>query len=98
MKLLKKLLKQSILNKTDHLYKRIEIYPNPVVDKLHIVSNTNEQLVVKVLDVRGKLVAEKTLSPLDKTTIDVEQLAKGNYTAVFYQNGEIRLSKGFVKE
>ncbi len=78
--------------------KKIEIYPNPVVDKLHIVSNTNEQLVVKVLDISGKLVAEKTLSPLDKTTIDVEQLAKGNYTVVLYHNGEIRLSKGFVKE
>ena len=74
----------------------LNLYPNPVNDKLYIVTEAEIEEVV-VYDVYGRLQVTKTPSQQDDATIDVSGLNSGIYfVKVVTDNGEI--VKRFIKK
>lgn len=57
---------------------RMHIYPNPVVDNLHIELEGNEAHIVKIYALFGTLVMQHQISTA-KSSIDASHLAKGLY-------------------
>lgn len=55
------------------------IYPNPVIDKIHIKGNTETMRSAKIYDLSGKLI-KAVQDPFDtENSIDVRTLPQGNY-------------------
>jgi len=63
--------------------KTITIYPNPATDKLYI-ENLKKSSTVKIINVEGKYIMEKTIEP--KRFIDISALPKGVYVAILDGN------------
>jgi len=86
-----------ILDTDDVSESNFEVFPNPVIDNLHIESEENLQLTeVRIYDLTGQiLMTEKTV---ESSSLDVRTLAKGVYFVVGYRaQGEQIFYKKFVK-
>lgn len=61
--------------------KHLKIYPNPVKDELNIEFKTNdiEDFVVKLYDITGRLVFQKSVYQKNKIKIATTNLKSGNY-------------------
>ncbi len=72
------------------------IYPNPVNDKLNVVSEKNIS-EIKIYDLKGSLIEKRSINNTT-TTLSLQQLAKGTYTIniVFENKAEQKFS--FIKE
>ncbi len=58
----------------------ISVFPNPAVDNLIIETSNNEKVsAVKVYDVLGKLLIDKTVSGTERLELNVADLEKGIY-------------------
>lgn len=75
-----------------------EIYPNPTVETLNIVLNTNRETRVEIYNSTGAMVEKSNLTRLGNTTINVAELSAGNYQVVFIHEGKVEYSTNFVKE
>ena len=67
----------------DEISNRTNLYPNPVNDKLYIVTEAEIKEIV-VYDVYGRLQVTKTPSHQDDATIDVSSLNSGIYFVEIY--------------
>ena len=62
---------------------KINIYPNPATNNIYI-SNLYEKSIIKIYDIKGKLVLEKKIS--NKEYVNISMLAKGIYQVKFEGN------------
>ena len=62
---------------------KINIYPNPATDNIYI-SNLCEKSIIKIYDIKGKLVLENKIS--NKEYVNISSLAKGIYQVKFEGN------------
>ncbi len=60
-----------------HKENMIEIYPNPVKDKVHIYSNTNETVTISIYDMLGKLILKETIH--SDVVFDLSEYSNGVY-------------------
>ena len=76
----------------------INIFPNPVNDRLYIMTQTTTQTTtIEIYDVYGRLQGHKTTRLQDNKTIDVSGLNNGIYLIkIITENGII--TKRFIKE
>ncbi|MFA5619797.1 MAG: S8 family serine peptidase [Weeksellaceae bacterium] len=76
----------------------VEIYPNPTIDKLNIVSQQGNPVdLVQIFSADGKLVKSRTL--LISGQVDVSELPKGVYKIRIKFNGQQGLvTKKFIKQ
>jgi endoglucanase len=79
-----------------YLYENVELYPNPVTDKLYInMSKIDGQKTLTVVDVMGRIVYETENG--DVENIDMSTLSKGMYFVhVKTESGE--LTKAIIKQ
>lgn len=61
------------------LLNQIKIYPNPASKHIFMDLNGLDQLTIKVLDISGRLVLERTSSSKNIENIDISQLENGIY-------------------
>lgn len=79
---------------------KINIYPNPVTDKLKIEldnSSFNKSLNVSVTDLNGKIIKENNFIYESNTEINVSDLKAGFYI-LNISSGGVSYNKKFVKE
>jgi hypothetical protein len=79
---------------------RINIYPNPVTDKLNILldnNSFNQSLNFTIKDLSGKIVKENNFIYESNTEINVSDLKAGFYI-LNISSGGVRYNKKFVKE
>jgi len=67
-------------NVNELLNTEICLYPNPATNYLHVNSKNNAAKNIKIIDVNGKIVLNKTMHE-NIETIDISPLAKGIYFA-----------------
>lgn len=69
----------------------IRLYPNPAFDKIHIdlQSPNIDQVNLKIFDVRGELMEEKTFQNHINTSIDIAHLPAGIYFFEILAGGEV---------
>jgi len=60
---------------------RINIYPNPASDKIYISNLKEDNISVKVYDIKGRLVLENKVS--NKKYLNISKLSKGVYQIKF---------------
>ncbi|WP_452233140.1 T9SS type A sorting domain-containing protein [Lacinutrix sp. MEBiC02595] len=72
----------------------IQIYPNPVVDFLHVSAEDVSTLKYKIITISGQVVLES--EAITNTKISVESLSKGIYFVTFYSNEKVETYK-FIK-
>ena len=72
----------------------LEIYPNPVIDKLYFKKINTSNALAKIYDLNGKQVIVKQI---ETNFIEVSSLAKGSYIIKLAESGSLRLNK-FIKE
>lgn len=60
---------------------RINIYPNPATDKIYISNLNKENTLVKIYDIKGRLVLENKIS--NKEYLNISKLSKGIYQIKF---------------
>ncbi len=86
----------SVLGVEESIFsKQITIYPNPVVDKLHI-NNSNANVVgIKIYSTLGKLLFEDNMS--NKKTVNISYLSSGIYFMEI-SSGDKKLIRKIVKE
>lgn len=79
--------------------KTFSIYPNPSKDRLILSSNENNGILkIKIYNIEGKLLSNKSLKFEDKISIDVSNLSSGMYFLnIKDENGQIEVKK-FIKE
>lgn len=64
---------------------QVVVYPNPVVDQLHITGEDIQS--VKVYDMQGRLVHSKECGHVDQVEVDFQGFAKGVYTVSIQTKG-----------
>lgn len=74
----------------------VDIYPNPVIDYLHIATENNQYQQATVSTVAGSVVIEAQLQGASNN-IQVSRLPPGNYLLTLYGNGRNAIYK-FTKE
>jgi len=75
---------------------KLKVYPNPVSSFLYVeIPSQHETATVKMYDILGKKVLEKTVSAT-QTTINVASLSKGIYLAKIEANG-LSVTKKIIK-
>ena len=76
----------------------IELYPNPVKDKLWLLSGIEEITSVEILDVNGRLIRKGELIQFDKVlSVEVADLSTGLYIIKMKQGAKPTQLK-FIKE
>ena len=60
---------------------RVNIYPNPATDKIYISNLTEDNTLIKIYDINGRLVLENNLS--NKEYLDISKISKGIYQIKF---------------
>ena len=60
---------------------RVNIYPNPGTDKIYISNLKEDNILVKIYDITGRLVIENKAS--NKDYLNVSKLLKGIYKIKF---------------
>jgi hypothetical protein len=73
----------------------LNIFPNPVTDKLYIISDAKIG-TLKIYDALGNMILNRNF-PTDSLTIDVSRFASGIYLLVISDNKKIYSSK-FLKQ
>ncbi len=74
---------------------KVNIFPNPVKDKLYISNLKTPKILVKIYDVNGRLVLKNKVS--DKEYLNVSTLSKGIYQIKFESNNWTETRK-LIKE
>lgn len=74
----------------------VEIYPNPVQDKLHVKLGRDEKTEMSIRDVMGKTLLTKIGEGTD-VAVDVKVLSSGVYFLHIRQNG-IKTVRKFIKQ
>ena len=82
---------------------KINIYPNPTHDILNIDVNSTsiENIVVKVLDIRGRIVKQiqtRSEKGLNTLTVSLAELASGNYNVQVYQDSKLSTTEKISKK
>lgn len=80
----------------DELSTSLLLYPNPVKDILHIITETEVEEIV-IYDAFGRLLVTETPSHQDEMIIDVSGLNKGIYFVMIKTNDDVVMKK-FVKQ
>ena len=76
---------------------KVHIFPNPVSKELNftIANLTGEQTSVRITDMKGQLVGQKTVKG-EASSMDVSDLAAGNYLITFLSDSKVTTAKKFV--
>ena len=64
---------------------QVEVYPNPVFDRLHIKGNDIQS--VRVFDLNGRLVRSEACGRANEAEVDFQGCAKGLYTVSVQSEG-----------
>ncbi|GGE19664.1 S8 family serine peptidase [Psychroflexus salis] len=73
---------------------KIEIYPNPVSDWLHIkIPNTTHLQSIEILDVLGKIHLQKEFKSSEQLPVDLNELASGAYFIKINSNNQQWIKK-----
>lgn len=75
----------------------ISIYPSIVKNELCIEQDKLNSLHLKLIDLNGKLILEKSISA-NKEKVDVSNMVSGTYIAQLFDNNEIVKSVKIIKE
>src|SRR5690606_1637778 len=69
------------LNNNDYKKLNLKIYPNPVIDNIYIDTETeyNNNAVVSIFDISGKLIFKKSICLENTTNINVSNLPSSIY-------------------
>ena len=82
------------LSTTENTLAKLNLYPNPVSNLLHV--NSNEELLIEIFDIQGKILIKKKLR-LGENEINMGKLASGHYF-IKITNKENQLVKKILKE
>lgn len=77
--------------KDEHLKQFVNIYPNPAKDVLHISNSSVKNIQAQLMDITGKLIAEKEV--LTNETFDLMGLSKGLYLVKLSSGNETTVQK-----
>ena len=68
----------------------VDVYPNPVREKLYIRTSTDQQVSVRVVSAAGASFyqGESAITPFEPAMIDMGQAAPGPYTVLLTMNGK----------
>ena len=78
------------------LFRRRNIFPNPIANKLNVQTNNYEQAEIILYDLSSRKLLQQTFT--NTTTINTEQLAKGMYLyEVRNRNGIIKNGKVIIE-
>lgn len=80
----------------DFSFHNLSIYPNPVINYLHINKTFNQSVEATLYNLNGKQLQTQTLEA-GSSTIDVKALKQGLYFVVFESESGQRITKKFVK-
>ena len=74
---------------------RINIYPNPAMDKIYISNLKEDNVLVKIHDIKGRLVLENKVS--NKEYLNISKLSKGIYQIKF-EGSDWNETRKLIKE
>lgn len=74
----------------------IQWFPNPVSDYLKIASGINGSFEIRIMDLNGRLLLQKTIS--EKNQLNVQILSPGFYLFDILQDGKKIFSDKFIKK
>ena len=74
---------------------RINIYPNPAMDKIYISNLKEDNTLVKIHDIKGRLVLENKVS--NKEYLNISKLSKGIYQIKF-EGSDWNETRKLIKE
>ncbi|WP_034058911.1 T9SS type A sorting domain-containing protein [Lacinutrix jangbogonensis] len=75
----------------------VTIYPNPVLDQLHVKTNFLDHLVVEIYSLNGMLIQSKNMD--NSESVNVSNLSSGIYIAKFIQqNSNETIIKKLIKK
>jgi hypothetical protein len=76
-----------------------ELYPNPASDFIYVLTDTNEKINIRVIDMTGRMIMNNELSSngFNKTKLDISQLEKGTY-GIVVETSNGSETKMFVKK
>ena len=75
----------------------LQVYPNPAVNDIHIVSNGNEIISYAVIDITGRVVLTKSIeNKATELNVSLETINQGAYM-LEVQTAEGKVYKSFVK-
>lgn len=77
----------------------VNIYPNPVNDKLHVEYNgaANQAATIQIISLEGKIMTSQTVNVFNDIWVDVSQLPIGIYFCRFESSSEV-INKKFIKK
>ncbi len=78
----------------------LQLFPNPAVNSVSIVSQENETAMVKMYDIAGKIVFEKQIALQSKvaSTIDVQSFYAGVYFVQIQTTKNITTQKLIIQK
>jgi len=81
----------------------IKIYPNPAIEelKINLSSQSRKDISIKITDINSRLVKQIQTSVSDgmnKLSIDLRELANGNYTIRIMDSNNLNFSQLFSKQ
>ncbi len=87
--------KQTTDNGSVLILNSISIYPNPVIDLLHVdLKNTvNQETTIKVISIEGKVLKTQSVNNTGITVIDMSEFPKGLYFCSFNSNSTVETVK-----
>ena len=71
----------------DEQQDQVSVYPNPVIDKLHITGTDIQS--VKVFDMQGRMVHSEECDHADQVELVFQGYAKGIYTVSVFSEGKV---------
>ena len=74
---------------------RINIFPNPVTDKVYISNLKEDNILLKIYDINGRLVLENKVS--NKKHLNISNLSKGMYQLKF-EGSDWNETRKLIKE
>ncbi|MES2691588.1 MAG: T9SS type A sorting domain-containing protein [Bacteroidota bacterium] len=77
--------------KNESLGQFVTLYPNPAKDALHISNSSAKNIQAKLMDLTGKLIAEKEITTSE--TFDLSGLSKGLYFVRLSSGSEVSVQK-----
>ena len=86
-----KQLNVSVLNNRKKQDRHVQVYPNPVMNQLHIRATEGEIKLesIQVLDAQGRVIEQITPSAFENTKIDTDKWPANIYLLrLNYENGE----------
>jgi hypothetical protein len=93
-------LKSGSLDQNDNILasNKISLYPNPTSDKLYITFSENSTMVVKLFDLKGQLLIDKTVEANDY--LKVNELCNGLYLIEAFplHRPELKITKQIIIE